>query len=187
MNERIRVQIRKFVPAKDRSDFEALVTEVDSLKAKMLKAKNPDAGYKAAYDFKTREAVLKHMEVNLLKAAVKGCDIILADGERDIGKVRSEHETLTKQRHERQISRADFNELIKPSAKKLKEYRTQGNLRGLKKGGKPGPRHAVLIDKAQLSISIRAINGSFGEGPIVDTVDDANVKFAERYQTNLAI
>ena len=186
MNERIRVQIRKFIPSKDRSEFEALVTECDALAAKMVKAKNPAVGYKAAYDWRTRLEFLKREERTLLAAAIAGCDILLAEGERDIAKVRAEHAKIRKQREDRQLTREEFFEKIKPTAEKLKVYRSRGSFRYAKNGGehrgKPGVHYALLVDKAQLGLSLR------GLGKVkVDPVDQANIEFAERYQTKLAI
>ena len=178
MNERIRSQIRKFIPAKERSDFEALVTECDALRAKMLKAKKPDVGYQAAYDWKTRLEALKRVERKLLQAAIAGCDILLAEGDRDIAKVLADHKKIKKQRKDRQITRDELRERIKPTAKKLKDYRSRGDTRG----GKPGARYAIQVDKAQLDLSLRTL------GRVkVDPVDEANMEFAERYKTKLAV
>ena len=179
MNERIRAQIRKFIPAKERSDFEALVTECDALLAKMKKAKKPDVGYHAAYDWRTRLEVLKREERKLLQAAIAGCDILLAEGDRDIAKVIKEHKRIKKQRADRAITRDELRERIKPTAEKLKAYRSRSDNRG----GKAGPRYTIQVDKAQLGLSLRVL----GKGAIVDPIDEANMEFAEQYKTKLAV
>ena len=147
MQIRVREQIRNFIPAKERSMFESLVDQFDSLEQKMHKASVKKA-HAAAYAFAKCAMELMKEERRLLNVALFGVakarDQIVFQ-RRDGAKPR---EVLKKRYKDREITRPQFFEALKalPPVPKL-DIRTEN-------GKRP-----ILVELAQLKISIRAISG----------------------------